>query len=236
MSIRNILIFLSIVFLSSCATTQTEENIQKAAVHYTIGLSYFNENKVQMAFVEFQKALEFNPNDKKVLDALGQIYLKFEDFQKAKESFRKAIVIDSNFSEAHNNLGVTYGRMGQWSDAIDSFKAALKNPLYPTPEMAYYNLGFAYYRLGRIDEAIDAFKEALKRVQNFYRLYYGLALCYNAKGQYGDAATAITRAIELDPLYKGDREKATEDLKDKKLRAKGEEEKDIIDWLEILKY
>jgi hypothetical protein len=66
--------------------------------------------------------------------------------------------------------------------------------------------------------------------------FYGLALCYNAKGQYGDAAAAMARAVEIDPLYKGDKKKAKEDLKDKKIRAKGDQEKDIADLLDILQY
>jgi type IV pilus biogenesis/stability protein PilW len=232
-NIRNILL-LVIIFLSSCATTG--ENIHKANAHYKIGVSYFNENKIQPAFVEFQKAIELNPDDKYALDALGLVYLKLEDFQKAQESFIKAVNIDPDFSEALNNLGVTYTKIGKWSEAVDSFKKALKNPLYKTPENSYYNLGNAYYRLGLIDDAIDAYNEVIKRMQDFHLPYYGLALCYNAKGQYGDASSAITRAIELDPVYKGNKDKAMEDLKEKKLKAKGEEEQDIVDYLEILKY
>ncbi|MEW6161896.1 MAG: tetratricopeptide repeat protein [Nitrospirota bacterium] len=230
---RSILIFI-IFFLGSCATGR--ENIERANAHYRIGLSYFNEDKIQMAYVEFQKALELNPNDKEVLNALGVVYLRFEDFQKARESFLKAITLDPDFSEAHNNLGVTYGKMGRWSDTLNSFKAALKNPVYQKPEIAYTGLGEAYYRLGRIDEAINAYREAIKRAQDFYRPYYGLALCYNAKGQYGDAATVIMRAIDLDPIFRGDRKKLIDDLKNKSPIAKGEEKKDIIDYLEILRY
>jgi len=230
------ILLLIIIFLSSCATTTTLENAQKAGAHYKIGVSYFNENKIQSAFVEFQKALELNPKDKEVMNALGLVYLKFEDLQKAQQSFIKAVTIDPDFSEAHNNLGVTYTKMGKWSEAVDSFKRALKNPIYQTPGNAYYNLGNAYYRLGLIDDAINAYKEAIKRMQDFHRPYYGLALCYNAKGQYGEAASAITRAMELDPVYKGNKDKAMEDLKERKLKAKGEEEKDIVDYIEILKY
>lgn len=229
-----ILIFL-IIFINSCATT-TGENIQKASAHYKIGKSYFYENNIQSAYVEFQKALEFNPNDKEALNALGLVHLKFEDFQKARESFIKATTVDPNFSEAHNNLGITYIKMGKWSDAVNSFKAALQNKLYQTPEHAYYNLGYACYRLGRINDAINAYKEVIKRMQDSHLPYYGLALCYNAEGRYGDAAGAITRAIELDPLYKGDKDKALKDFENRKLIAKGEEERDIIDYIEILRY
>ncbi len=112
--------------------------------------------------------------------------------------------------------------MGKFTEAIESYKKAISNPQYKNAAMALYNLGMVYYRLSKFDEAMDAYKDALKRFSNFYMPYYGLALCYNAKGQYGDAAIAMTRAIELDPLYKGDKKKAMEDLKDRKIRAKGD--------------
>jgi type IV pilus biogenesis/stability protein PilW len=235
-NMRNILIFL-IVFLTSCATIVTEEDARKASAHYQIGLSYYNENNIQMAYIEFQKALEFNPYNKEVLNAIGTIHLlRFEDFQKAVDFFQRAIKVDAKFSEAHNNLGVAYEKTGRFNDAIDFYKKALSNTMYQSPEKAYNNLGRVYYRLGRYDEAIDAYKGAIRRVNDFYPSYYGLALCYNSKGQYGDAASAIERAIELDPIYKGDRDRAMEDLKNKKLTAKGEEVKDISDYIEILRY
>lgn len=238
MKIRLIFIlFILTVLFVSCSTTGTGDNIQKASAHYQIGLSYYNENKTQMAYVEFQKALELNPNDKEVLNAIGIIYLlKFEDSQKAIEFFQSAITIDPKFSEAHNNLGLAYERTEKYNEAIDSYKRALSNLLYQSPEKAYNNLGRVYYRLGRYDKALDAYKGAIRRLNDFHLPYYGLALCYNSKGQYGEAATAITRAIELDPLYKGNKEQATEDLKNKKLMVKGKEEKDIADFLEILRY
>lgn len=236
MNIRNILIFF-IAFLTSCATVVTKEDTRNANAHYQIGLSYYNENNVQMAYIEFQKALEIDPYNKEALNAIGTIYLlRFEDFQKAIDSFQKAIKVDPKFSEAHNNLGFAYEKTGMFNNAIEFYKKALSNTMYQSPEKAYNNLGRVYYRLGRYDEAIDAYKGAIRRVNDFYPSFYGLALCYNAKGQYGDAASAIEHAIELDPLYKGDRDKATEDFKNKKLTAKGEEEKDIGDYIEILRY
>ena len=231
---RNILIF-CVFFLCSCATSGIK-NIEKSNAHYQLGVSYLNEDKVQMAYVEFQKAIEIDPNNKDVLNALGIIYLRFDDLPKAKDSFLKAVTIDPDFSEAHNNLGATYGKLGKWSDAVNSFKTALKNPIYKAPERAYSNLGNAYYRLRRIEEATDAYKDAIKRSPDYYPSYYGLALCYNVKGQYGDAASAFSRAIELDPFFKGDREKAMKYFDDKRLTAKSEESKDILDYLEIMRY
>jgi hypothetical protein len=47
---------------------------------------------------------------------------------------------------------------------------------------------------------------------------------------------ALSRAVQLDPAYKGNKEKALEDFKDKKLRARGDQEKDMADYLDIMNY
>jgi tetratricopeptide (TPR) repeat protein len=162
--------------------------------------------------------------------------LQFEDFEKAIEYFKRALKVDKNFSEAYNNLGVAYEKTGDIEEAIASYMKAIANPMYRNPEKAYNNLGRIYYRAGQYDKSIDSFTSALRRVNDFYPSYYGLALCYNAKGQYGDASTALMRAIELDPLYRGDREKALTDFENRRLIAKGPEVNDFMDFIEILRY
>ena len=46
--------------LYSCASVSTE-SVQKASAHYQMGLSLLNDNNIQPAFVEFQKALNSIP-------------------------------------------------------------------------------------------------------------------------------------------------------------------------------
>ncbi len=225
------------LLVAACAGMSKEERGQRSKAHYQLGVSYLNENNIQPAFVEFQKALELNPNDKEVLNAIGIIYLlKLEDFPRAIEFFQRALEIDKNFSEASNNLGFAYERTGKYNEAVESYKVALSNPLYRYAEKVFNNLGRAYYRMKKYDNAVDAYKEAIKRSSDFPLPYYGLALCYNAMGRYGDAATALRKAVEVDPAYKGDREKAIKDLQEKKLLMKGEDERDIDDLLEIMNY
>lgn len=232
-----IILILSVFLIYACAGTVSEEAAQKANYHYQIGVSYLNDNNIQPAFVEFQKALQFNKNNKDVHNALGVIYLvKLENYPKAIEHFKEALDIDENFSEASNNLGNAYAKLGKYSEAIDAYKKAIANPQYKNAAMALNNIGMVYYRLGRYDDALDSFKESIKRFSTFHLPYYGLALAYNAKAQYGEASIAITKAIEFDPLYQGNKQRATDDLLERKIRAQGLEEKDISDYLEILKY
>ncbi len=229
-------LFLAVSMAGSCAGI-SEKDAKNAQYHYQLGISYLNDNNIQPAFTELQKAVELNPYDKETHNALGVIYLsKLEDYGKAIEHFRKALEIDGEYSEAATNLGNAYANMKQYDKAVESYKRAISNPQYQNAAMALNNLGMVYYRLGKLDEALSTFKEALKRYSDFHAPYYGLALSFNAKGYYGDAAAAIKRAIELDPAYKGNIDQAIADLRNQKLRARNEHEQDIADYLEIIQY
>jgi type IV pilus assembly protein PilF len=227
-------ILLILSLLVSCATT---DSINNSDAHYKLGIAYLNGNKIQQAFVEFHKAYDLNPHNKEILNAVGIVYLMhLDETREAIGWFEKAVKEDPSFSEAYNNLGYSYEKLGDFEKAISFYRKALSNPLYPTAEKAYINMGNAYYRLGKYDGALQSYKEAIKRAPGLSLGYWRLALCLNAMGRYGEASTSITEAIKLDPGYLGDREKAAEDLRVKKLGAKGYEEKDIADYLEILKY
>jgi tetratricopeptide (TPR) repeat protein len=227
-------IFLLLFILSGCFAGQIEN--KESEFHYKMGLSFLNEGNIQMAFVQLQKAYQLNPEDKDILNSLGLVFLQLEKFDDAKEMFLKAIAIDPQFSDAYHNLGVTFMKKGQIKEATDAFNKALSNPLYLTPEKTFYLLGLSYYRLNLYEPAINAFKDSIRRAPSFSLPYFGLALAYNKIGRFSDASIAITKAIELDPLYKGDRNVFKEILIERLLSVKGDEEKDLKDFLEILHY
>ncbi len=233
MSISRLALVVMLVALISCATTRGEEK-QKALAHYKLGVSHLNTGNIQPAFIEFQTALSLDPTNKEVHNALGTVYLRLSDLSAAEKHYWEAVRIDSSFSEAHNNLCYVYYLLGQWDNAIDSCKKALQNPLYKTPDKAFYNMARAYYRKEYFDASIKAFNDALLRFPGLYPAYYGLALCYNAKGQYGLAAEAMEQGLKLDPQIRGNRDKAEEIFSNRKEMS--DSQKDLKDYLEILKY
>ncbi|NTU43242.1 MAG: tetratricopeptide repeat protein [Nitrospirales bacterium] len=229
-------LIVSLLIVSLATACATPPPNKEAEFNYKMGLSYLSEGDSQKAFVYLQQALQQEPDNKDVLNNLGLIYLSRGDLETARDSLLRATAQDSSFSDAFNNLGVVYTRMEKWQDAINSFQRALSNPLYPSPEKAFYNLGSAYYRSGQYASAIQAFSDALTRSPRFPLPYYGLALAYNKTEMYGDAASAIAKALELDPTYQGNRDKLTDDIRARLETAKGTEEKDLQDYLEILRY
>lgn len=228
-------IFLLVIIICLSAACATADRTNKAEAYHKLGIAYLNENKVQQAFVEFHKAYELDPHNKEILFAIGTVYLlHLDETDKAIEYFEKAVKEDPLYSEAFNSLGYGFEKKGDFEKAISFYRKALSNPLYPTAEKAYINIGNSYYRLGNFDAALQSYKEAIKRSPGLSLAYWKLALCLNAMGRYGDASTAVSEAVKLE--YGGDREKAIEDLSLRKLKAKGREERDIQDSLEILKY
>jgi tetratricopeptide (TPR) repeat protein len=224
------------LFISSCATVDNEA-IQRSTAHYQIGVGHLYEKKIQPAFIEFQRAYEVNPNNKEALNAIGIIYLQhYDDTAKAIDFFQRALKVDPDYSEAYNNLGYAYEKLGRFDAAVTSYKKAVANIFYASPERAFSNMGRAYYRMGKYEDAVAAYKEAARRAPNLHIPYLGLALCYNAQGKYGDASTAMSRAIELNPAYKRDAKKAAEDFSNERITASGPEQKDLTDYLEILQY
>lgn len=231
---RIALLLLICLIISGCVS---KEKANQAQAHYSLGFSAMNEGDLNNAFIKFQTAIKLDPRKKEFYNALGVVYFRLNNQKKAEESFRKAIRIDSDHSEAYNNLCFLYYTERNWEDAIKNCKRAIKNPLYATPDKAYYDLGKTYYRLGMYDEAVEAFNDSLKRQPARYTAYYGLALSHNAKGDYGEASRTLQKGIEIDPNFKSDKTKAETEFKAQREKTADEDEKkDLKDLIEILNY
>ncbi|UCH80149.1 MAG: tetratricopeptide repeat protein [Nitrospiraceae bacterium] len=203
--IHQILTFLFTVviafYLSSCSTAPSRGDVSRAETHHRMGSSYMDNGQYNEAFVEFKKALEFNPDKKETLNYLGYLNMRFKEYDKAVVYFKKAISIDPGYAEAMNNLGVTYAEIGKWDEAIRYFDAALSNPVYETPEMAYANMGYVYYLKGDYINAEKVIKEALMRNNLYPMASYVLGLVYTKLENDDAAIEEFKKAIGLAPDY-----------------------------------
>lgn len=193
-------ILYSLLFMS-CVTTSDIEDVRSAEVHYKLGISYLAEQRLSDAFIEFQKAIKLNPEDKNSLNALGLVSTEFEKYDDSISYYKRAIAIDPNYSEAMNNLGITYTRMENWDEAINYFKMALKNPLYITPDVAYSNMGYAFYKIGDYINAQDALKKALLRAPDNPQALYILGLVHVKLGKDDTAIEEFKKVIAIASDY-----------------------------------
>ena len=237
--------------LLSCLRLKSvsQNDLKQSRYFKEVGQSYILEGKYQNAYVEFQKAVELNPLDKELYYYIGFIQAKWGAYDKSIEYFKKAIYIDKHYAEAHNHLGIAYLSLQKWDKAIDSFNKAIREPLYGTPEVAYYNLGTAYYYKGDYLESLSTIKEALKRKEIFPQAQYLKGQIYNKLGKTSEAVKAYKNAIkhyddygeahlELAKIYlkEGDRRKAFEHFeRAANSSVDGKVKKEALKYIEILK-
>ena len=198
------------LLLVSCISPQTRA---EADAKFKLGQSHLISGSNQAAFVKFHEALKIDPKHMDALNGLGYVHMSLREYDKAEEYFLKAVAVDKEFSEAYNNLCFTYYQGGRYHKAIDACNKAVENPLYPTPERAYYNIGRSYYKLKKYDESVAAFEQAVARHPNFFQGYYAVALSYNGMRMYSKASKSMGIAIGLDPRFQGNKKLAEDNFR-----------------------
>jgi len=223
-----------VLAVASCRTPGSKRT-EIAQSNYQLGMSHLLSGNTQAAFVKFHEALQIKPKHKEALNGLGQTYMNLREFDKAEEYFRKATKVDDSYSDAYKHLCFALYNIGRFEEAVESCKRALENPVYRSPEKAYYNMGISYYKLGKYPDAIDAFSSAVKRFPMFMPGYYRLALSYNSNRQYGRASDTMNKAIGLDPRFQGDKQLAESWILEQK-RSERLSPAEASQFLDILHY
>ena len=149
--LASILVFFITV---SCGTSQEKKD--RAVAHYKLGQSELRAGKTQQAFIRFHEALQVDPRNAEVHHALGYINMTIGEYAKAEKNIKEAVAIKSDYSEAWNTLCSLYHLyMGKHDQALRACEKALANPLYTTPEKAFYNLGRIHYKKGNYQKALS---------------------------------------------------------------------------------
>lgn len=204
-------VILLLLFVVGCAISQSRlKRENEASAHYKLGIAQLDENRIQDAFVEFQKAVEIDPKHVDSHYALGHVYSLQGKNREAAQEFKTVLKLDPGNSEAHNYLGQVYSLDKRWDDAIHEYQAALKNPKYATPQFAHYNLGLVYEKKEQFDDAIKEFQEALRIDPNFvttvggasaYIVHYEIGQDYARMQKFQEAIEAYQNALKLLPDY-----------------------------------
>lgn len=139
------------LFSSGCANQEqrekNEENVKaRARAHTDLGAVYFQQKQFEIALEEFTKAAKIDPNFGLAFNGLGLVHAALGQDDIASANFKRAIEIEPNNSESHNNFGSFLCARSRYDESIKEFLAAVKNPLYATPAMAYTNAGICSMR------------------------------------------------------------------------------------------
>lgn len=107
-----------------------------------------------------RSTLKYSPDNERVHNNLGNIYLREGRYGKAEDEYKEALKLDPYLSEAHHNLGIIYSGRREYERAIEKYKEALK--LNPGLLETHYNLAIVYHKQGEKETALSQLKEALR--------------------------------------------------------------------------
>ena len=149
------------------------------------------ENSIDRANEQFELLLT-QARDAAVLEGLGVVAVRLQNFDLAAGYLNEAIMLDTERWRSWNALGVALDVQGAPEEAAEAFqKAAALNPNSPAP---YNNLGVLHMKQKQYVDAISAFNEALaidpdlEAADNNYRI----ALALN--GDYENALAGASEA------------------------------------------
>lgn len=145
-----------------------EQNPIVYQAHLSIGDCYREKGELDKAIEEYNRALEKAQKDKemgketvaKALAALGEIYLRKEDFEKAQNYFKQSIETYPENEILAYNVGEIYFSNQKIDEAIHYFE--LSTQIRPDYSPSYLKLGYVYLNKGDYEKAKLNFNKFLE--------------------------------------------------------------------------
>jgi type IV pilus assembly protein PilF len=134
----------------------------RARLHTELAAGYLELGNYGVALQEANEALKAEPDYAAAFNVLGLVYMELRDDKAAETSFQRALRINSLDSDANNNYGWYLCQRKREQESIKYFLAALRNPLYTTPDKSWVNAGICARQAGDLAAADEYFQKALK--------------------------------------------------------------------------
>jgi tetratricopeptide (TPR) repeat protein len=127
---------------------------------YYRGITYERSDQWDRAEADFQKALEFEPDQPYVLNYLAYSWVdKGKNYDRALTMLNKAVEQKPEDGYIVDSLGWVYYRLGKYDLAVEQLERAIE--LVPQDSVINDHLGDAYWRVGRQNEARFQWRRAL---------------------------------------------------------------------------
>jgi tetratricopeptide (TPR) repeat protein len=108
----------------------------------------------------YRAALAKKPNDARILNKVGIIYLMTQHYKEARKTFEQSVKADRQFADAYNNLGVVFYEEKKYTAAIKHYHKAIQ--LDSNSASFYSNMGAAYFSKREFNPAVAAYQHALE--------------------------------------------------------------------------
>lgn len=194
-----IILLIGLTACSSNASKPSPDKAQASSYNARLGAEYTRKGRLNLANEKLLKALEQDPGSADANHYYALLQQKLGLNQKADIHFRKAIALTPKNPSLLNNYGSYLCQNGQYQSAAQHFMAAIRDPLYTTPEFAYTNAGICIKKSGDTNTAEQYFRKALAIKPSFASALYQMAKTKLEQGDYNRAQAFLQRYHEKNP-------------------------------------
>lgn len=172
---------------------------QSARIHTELAGEYYTRGQLGVAIEEVAEALRADPGYAPAYNVLGLVYMDLREDALAQQNFERALKAAPNDSETHNNYGwfLCQRKREQMDQALKHFMAAVRNPLYSTPEKSHTNAGICSQSRGDFRSAEEFFQKALLIRPEHSQALLGLAEVNFKLGNLEVARSNIARYMRV---------------------------------------
>ena len=188
---------------AGCSTTGNNEQQSSvdsdasAKIHTELAAVYYGQQRYGVALDELKIATSMNDKYAPAYGVRGLVYMSLLEDKKAEADFKRSLDLDSSDSGTRNNYGWFLCQRGRLSESMEQFMAAVKNPLYATPEKAFLNAGLCSSKFGKLADAETYLQRALSIHPKMAEALEGMAELSFAKADYAGAKTYFLRLSRI---------------------------------------
>ena len=170
---------------------------ERARVHTELAGLYYERSNMGVALEELRIALGADSNYAPAYNVLGLVHMDLREYSQAQQSFERGLRITPNDPDINHNYGWFLCQTDREEASLRYFLAAIKNPLYPTPQKSYALAGVCASRKGLDRDARDYFERALRIDPNIAVALIGLAQIRYRSGELTEARRLVGRYNQL---------------------------------------
>lgn len=163
-------------------TAPEPEQTAQAAIEQV--LQDFEDKKYDNALSQLEELQKARPSDPLILNLIGSVYTKKQNYQKAERYFRESLEKEPGFFPAQYNLGELLFLQEKFPAAREHFQAMRASDA--RNELLQFKVGLCDLQAGEIDRA-KRVMNAIKYPGDSPAWYYGQAALANKEGNAAKA-------------------------------------------------
>jgi len=161
-----------------------------------LGDSHVRQGNLDMALIQYDKALRLEPGRFGIRYKMGRLFLEKGLLEEAKKEFQGILRADPDHALSHEGMGRIYVKSGEWAEAEKSFLKATQSDAGLW--QAHNFLGIIYDSQKQFETAVTQYKKAISINPNDGALFNNLGMSLFLKGDYEKAAKAFSEGLKID--------------------------------------